>query len=47
MHDPAEYPDPAEFRPERFIRNGKIDTAVRDPFKIVFGSGRRYVERSP
>ncbi len=42
MHDPTEYPDPADFRPERFIHDGKIDTTVRDPFTIVFGSGRRY-----
>lgn len=41
MHDPTEYEDPGEFRPERFIREGKIDTAMRDPFTIVFGSGRR------
>ncbi|KAI0715646.1 O-methylsterigmatocystin oxidoreductase [Cerioporus squamosus] len=41
MHDPTEYPDPADFRPERFIRDGKLDATVRDPFTIVFGSGRR------
>ncbi|KAI0715645.1 O-methylsterigmatocystin oxidoreductase [Cerioporus squamosus] len=41
MHDPRDYKDPAEFRPDRFVREGKIDTAVRDPFTIVFGSGRR------
>ncbi|TFK90539.1 O-methylsterigmatocystin oxidoreductase [Polyporus arcularius HHB13444] len=41
MHDPTEYEDPGEFRPERFMREGKIDTTVRDPFTIVFGSGRR------
>ncbi|TFK90538.1 O-methylsterigmatocystin oxidoreductase [Polyporus arcularius HHB13444] len=45
MHDSTEYPDPADFRPERFIHDGKIDTTVRDPFTVVFGSGRRY-ERS-
>ena len=43
MHDPVVYPDPAEFRPERFMRDGHIDETVRDPFKIVFGSGRRCV----
>ena len=42
MHDPKAYPGPGEFRPERFIRDGKIDPAVRDPSALVFGSGRRY-----
>ncbi|RPD62574.1 O-methylsterigmatocystin oxidoreductase [Lentinus tigrinus ALCF2SS1-6] len=43
MHDSAEYPDPADFYPERFIRDGKIDASVRDPFTVAFGSGRRHV----
>ena len=41
MHDPEVYPSPNEFRPERFIRDGKVDTSVRDPAAFVFGSGRR------
>ena len=41
MHDPNVYEDPDEFRPNRFIRDGKLDPDVLDPATIVFGSGRR------
>ena len=33
--------NPDLFRPERFIRNGKLDPDVRDPSDFVFGFGRR------
>ena len=42
MHDPETYENPDEFRPERFIRDGRLDNSVRDPFDYVFGFGRRY-----
>ena len=43
MHDPDIYEDPEAFRPERFIRNGKLDFSTSpDPAKFVFGFGRRY-----
>ena len=41
MHDPEAYEEPFEFRPERFIRDGKLDPSVRDPVDYVFGYGRR------
>ncbi|KAI0078416.1 cytochrome P450 [Panus rudis PR-1116 ss-1] len=41
LHDPEEYPDPYEFKPERFIKVGKLDPNVRDPTTIAFGFGRR------
>ncbi|RPD76141.1 cytochrome P450 [Lentinus tigrinus ALCF2SS1-7] len=41
MHDTQTYEKPEEFRPERFIRDGKLDASVLDPVKFVFGFGRR------
>ena len=43
LHDPEEYPDPEAFKPERYIKDGKIDPSVRDPLTIAFSFGRRYV----
>lgn len=41
-HNPADYPDPDQFKPERFIGpDGRIDPSVRDPTTIAFGFGRR------
>ncbi|KAI0691793.1 CyP450 monooxygenase [Cerioporus squamosus] len=41
MHDPDIYEDPDVFRPERFIRDDKLTSDVRDPYEFVFGFGRR------
>ena len=44
LHDPDVYPDPFEFRPERFydpILRAVPPNAQRDPRKIAFGFGRR------
>ena len=40
MHNPVLYPDPEEFKPERFL---KEDGSVRDDptLSLVFGIGRR------
>ena len=43
MHDPAVYEDPYAFRPERFIRDGKLDSSVQDSIPFIFGFGRRFV----
>jgi len=41
LHNEEEYPEPGEFKPERYIKNGKINPEVRDPTTIAFGFGRR------
>ncbi|KAJ7091701.1 cytochrome P450 [Mycena crocata] len=37
----GEYPDPFEFRPERFLKDGTLNLDVRDPRTFAFGFGRR------
>ncbi|RPD64516.1 cytochrome P450 98A3 [Lentinus tigrinus ALCF2SS1-7] len=39
--NPAVYPDPERFVPERFIRNGQLSLEGRDPAEYAFGFGRR------
>ena len=41
--DPREYPDPERFWPDRFLKDGKLNPAVRDPNTYAFGFGRRCV----
>ncbi|KAI0767318.1 cytochrome P450 [Fomes fomentarius] len=41
MHDPEVYENPDEFRPERFLKDGRINSDMRDPAKYIFGFGRR------
>ncbi|TFK37128.1 cytochrome P450 [Crucibulum laeve] len=40
LHDKDDYPDPFNFRPERFLKDGKLNPEVRDP-NAAFGFGRR------
>ncbi|KAJ7617258.1 cytochrome P450 [Roridomyces roridus] len=40
LHDETMYPDPHIFKPERFLLNGKLNPAVKDP-QAAFGFGRR------
>ena len=42
-YDEAVYPDPSEFRPERFMNIDARARDMTDPRGIVFGFGRRYV----
>ncbi|KAH9885226.1 cytochrome P450 [Cubamyces lactineus] len=39
--DLRHYPDPEEFKPERYLKDGEIDPDVLDPGDIAFGYGRR------
>ncbi|KAI0753473.1 cytochrome P450 [Daedaleopsis nitida] len=41
LHDPEMYPEPMEFRPERFLRDGVFDCSTNDPSRYAFGFGRR------
>ncbi|XP_006455053.1 hypothetical protein AGABI2DRAFT_187530 [Agaricus bisporus var. bisporus H97] len=42
LHDEDAYPEPEEFKPERFIKNGVLRDDVPDPEAIAtFGFGRR------
>ena len=43
QYNPEVYPRPEEFMPERFMKDGKLNPDVRDPGRIAFGFGRRYV----
>ena len=42
LNDEREYPDPHVFKHERFLKNGKLNSSVRDPMEIAFGFGRRW-----
>ena len=38
LRDPTAYPDPLNFVPDRYL-----DPDTRDPSRLQFGYGRRYV----
>ena len=42
LNDERVYPEPRIFKPERFLKNGQLDSSVRDPMDIAFGFGRRW-----
>ncbi|KDQ53890.1 hypothetical protein JAAARDRAFT_38861 [Jaapia argillacea MUCL 33604] len=41
LRDPVAYPEPEKFKPERFLKDGKLNPAVMDPNIAAFGFGRR------
>lgn len=41
LHDDQMYPEPIVYRPERFLKDGALDTEVMDPRAAAFGFGRR------
>ncbi|KDQ59105.1 hypothetical protein JAAARDRAFT_33833 [Jaapia argillacea MUCL 33604] len=41
LQDPIAYPNPKEYKPERFLKDGQLDPNVQDPDLAAFGFGRR------
>jgi len=41
LHKEDIYPDPFTFNPDRFIKDGKLNPAMKDPVHAAFGFGRR------
>jgi len=41
LHDPEVFPDPLTYNPDRYLKDSKINTDVRDPSVASFGFGRR------
>ncbi|KAH9478027.1 Cytochrome P450 monooxygenase 98 [Psilocybe cubensis] len=41
LHNEDVYPDPFEFNPDRFMKDGKFNKSVRDPSHACWGFGRR------
>ncbi|KAH6919267.1 cytochrome P450 [Coprinopsis sp. MPI-PUGE-AT-0042] len=41
MHDPNQFDDPMAFKPERYLKDGKLNPDIMDPEAAAFGYGRR------
>lgn len=42
LRDEAVFPEPDTFNPSRFLKDGEINTQLRDRVMTTFGFGRRY-----
>jgi Cytochrome P450 len=43
LHDPKSFNNPMEYQPERYLKDGKLNSDVIDPDTVAFGYGRRSV----
>jgi len=41
LHNEIDYPDPLDFKPERFLKDGQQNPGIKDPATSAFGFGRR------
>ncbi|KAF8992725.1 cytochrome P450 [Cyathus striatus] len=41
LHDEHEYPNPQTFKPEHFLKDGRLNEDIRNREDIAFGFGRR------
>ncbi|KAF8998873.1 cytochrome P450 [Cyathus striatus] len=41
LYNERDYPDPYTFKPERFLKNGRLNEEIKNPEDIAFGFGRR------
>jgi len=41
LHDPENFNEPMEYRPERYLKDGKLNPDVIDSDSVAFGFGRR------
>jgi len=44
LHNLEVFNEPMEYRPERFLKDGKLNPDVLDPSSVAFGFGRRSVD---
>jgi cytochrome P450 len=42
LRNEEDYPNPDAFEPERFLKDGRLNLAIREPSTMAFGFGRRY-----
>ena len=41
FRDELTYPEPHTYNPGRYLKDGKLDSTVKDPEGVIFGFGRR------